>query len=55
VSDRRLGAYVAFGVAGAAAAAGITLLVWPSDSGAELRANASSQGISLRYRPPLSW
>lgn len=52
VADRRLGAYVAFGLAGAAAAAGVTLLVWPTESGAELRASTSSDGISLSYRTP---
>jgi hypothetical protein len=51
VADRRLGAYVAFSVAGAAAAAGVSLLVWPTKSGAELSASARANGVALTYRP----
>jgi hypothetical protein len=51
VADRRLGAYIAFGIAGIAAGSGIVLLAWPDDSGGELSAGVQSNGVSLTWRP----
>jgi hypothetical protein len=51
VSERRRYAYVAFGVAGAAAATGVTILLWPTKSRAELSASIRPSGITLTYRP----
>lgn len=51
VADRRLGAYIAFGVAGVAAGAGVSLLLWPTKTGGELSASARPSGVALTWRP----
>ncbi len=49
VAGRQLAAAVSFGVAGAAAAAGLTLLLWPDESGAGLSATASPSSVSIGF------
>lgn len=51
VADRRIGAYIAFGVAGVAAGVGVLLLVGPTKSGGELSASARPSGVALTWRP----